>query len=373
MAARPAPLKILGGGLAGGLIAWALAERRPEIPFELIESGPSLGGNHIWSFFDSDIAPEHRWIVEPFVSHRWDGYQVRFPGHSRMLATGYNSIESERFDQVLRARLPGNAVRLATSIDGLPDGPVIDARGPGDLSALDLGWQKFVGMLLETEEPHGLAQPLVMDATVPQIDGYRFVYALPFGPTRVFVEDTYYADSPQLDMEAVKARLLAYAEAQGWRARPVGRVETGVLPVAIGGDFDGYWRSTGEGSAKAGMRAALFHPTTGYSLPDAVRLAAAIAAEPDLSREGLARLTRDHAARAWQARGFYRMLDAMLFRAAVPEQRYRVLERFYRLPEPLIGRFYAGRSTALDRLRVLIGKPPVPIGRALRAILESRR
>ncbi len=59
----------------------------------------------------------------------------------------------------------------------------------------------------------------------------------------------------------------------------------------------------------------------------------------------------------------------MLFRAAEPAQRYRILERFYRLPEPLIGRFYAGQSTLLDRLRILLGKPPVPIGRAIKAMI----
>jgi len=39
------------------------------------------------------------------------------------------------------------------------------------------------------------------------------------------------------------------------------------------------------------------------------------------------------------------------------------------LTEPLIERFYAGRSTALDKLRVLTGKPPVPISRGLAALL----
>jgi len=47
-----------------------------------------------------------------------------------------------------------------------------------------------------------------------------------------------------------------------------------------------------------------------------------------------------------------------------------VLERFYRLPEPLIGRFYAGRSTFRDKARILAGRPPVPIGRAIRALLS---
>jgi lycopene beta-cyclase len=59
----------------------------------------------------------------------------------------------------------------------------------------------------------------------------------------------------------------------------------------------------------------------------------------------------------------------MLYRAAEPDRRYRVLEHFYRLPEPLIGRFYAGRPTWRDKIRVLSGRPPVPVGRALRAVL----
>ena len=55
----------------------------------------------------------------------------------------------------------------------------------------------------------------------------------------------------------------------------------------------------------------------------------------------------------------------MLYQAAAPAERYRVLQRFYRLPEPLIQRFYAGRLTMADQARLLVGKPPVPLGRAL--------
>ena len=113
-----------------------------------------------------------------------------------------------------------------------------------------------------------------MDATVAQIDGYRFVYLLPFGPHEIFVEDTYYSDTPDLDRPLLQARIAAYARPAGGRWQQESRLESGVLPVVLGGDFAAYWRSTGTDLAKAGMRAGLFHPTTGYSLPDAVRLAA---------------------------------------------------------------------------------------------------
>jgi lycopene beta-cyclase len=164
----------------------------------------------------------------------------------------------------------------------------------------------------------------------------------------------------------------AWASARGIAVEAVVREEAGALPVAMGGDFEEYWRSGGNRVAKAGMRAGLFHPVTGYSLPDAVRLAAAIAAARDLSGPALHDLTYGYARRAWRRRGFYRMLSAMLFRAAEPAERYRILERFYRLDAGLISRFYAGQSSIYDRARVLAGKPPVPIGRAIAAIRGPR-
>ena len=47
-----------------------------------------------------------------------------------------------------------------------------------------------------------------------------------------------------------------------------------------------------------------------------------------------------------------------------------VLARFYRLAPGLIERFYAGRLTAWDRARLLVGRPPVPLWRAARCVRE---
>ena len=375
---------IVGGGLSGSLFALALAKRRPDIRLRLIEGEATLGGNHVWSFFGSDVPKADRWLIEKLVSHGWRGYDVAFPNRRRTIDATYYSIESERLDRVVRAELPPEALMferkvLATSPSAVvlangervEAGGVIDCRGPRDMSRLHLGWQKFVGRELLLDAPHGLERPVIMDATVPQIDGYRFVYLLPFAPDRVFVEDTYYSDSPAIDHPRLVERIDAYAAARGWRVKEVLREETGVLPVVIGGDFESYWLSGGNRVAKGGARAGLFHPTTGYSLPDAVRAAIAVAGAKDLSGTGLHDLLHEMASKAWRERGFYRMLDAMLFRAAEPAQRYRVLEHFYGLDPKLIGRFYAARSTLADKARVLMGKPPVPVGRALDAILRA--
>jgi lycopene beta-cyclase len=251
-------------------------------------------------------------------------------------------------------------------------GAVIDARGAGDLRALDLGWQKFLGVHYRFERPHGIRRPMIMDATVEQLDGYRFVYLLPFSDTELLVEDTYYSDGPELDAAALRERIAAYLHQNGLPPGEAVGEEVGVLPVAIGGDLDALL-AAGGAAAKIGMRGGFFHPTTGYSLPDAVRVAALIAGQPRLGGEMLRRVLRDEAHRLWRQRGFYRMLNKMLFRAAIPSERYKVLERFYGLAPALIGRFYAGETRMLDKARILSGRPPVPIGRALAALAERRR
>ena len=376
---------IAGGGLAGGLIALALAARRPELDVMIVEEGRRLGGNHIWSFFEEDVAPADRWLTDPLIGHRWEGYHVLFPKRRRRLNARYRSMLSERLDEAVHAALPAGHVRTGQRILAagptalvLDDGTrieaqgVIDARGGSDLRHLSLGWQKFVGQIVRTAEPHRLARPIVMGATVEQIDGYRFIYVLPFDAERLLIEDTYYSDAPTLDRDAIAARIAAYAAHRGWPIADVEREEQGVLPVAMGGDFAAYWSSGAERVAKAGMRADMFHPTTGYSLPDAVRTAMLVAALPDVTAPALTEAPRAHARNAWDTRGFYRLLSRMLFRAAEPNQRVRVFERFYGLDEQLIGRFYAARSTTFDRMRILAGKPPVPVRRALAVLKEER-
>jgi lycopene beta-cyclase len=382
---RPIDLVIVGAGLAGGLIALALRARRPALRVVLVEEAEAAGGHHLWSCFPGDVAAEDRWLIEPLIVHSWGGHDVRFPDHARTLEAGYASLTGERLDAVLRQAMPegdlifGQGVGLlsptsATLADGtvLSAVGVIDARGPGDMRALDLGYQKFVGQEWRCAAPHGLSRPIIMDATVDQNEGYRFVYVLPLSATALFIEDTYYTTGPELDVLELRARIAAYAQAQGWEGAAEGHAETGVLPVCMDGDVDALWRAEGPGVAKVGLRGGFFHALTGYSLPDAVRIAIAVAKMDDLSgtvlREAIQRLARAH----WRGQAYYRMLSTLLFRAAEPAERWRVLARFYRLDPALIGRFYAGQSTFTDKVRILTGKPPVPIGRAILALGATR-
>ncbi|MEJ2410118.1 MAG: lycopene beta-cyclase CrtY [Novosphingobium sp.] len=379
-------LAIIGCGLAGGLIALAMARHRPDLRVLIVERGETLGGNHVWSFFSSDLSDDAEALVAPIVTGRWDGYQVHFPNRSRMLSTPYRCMTSRRLDMAVQAALPAGrvicgaeAAAVTPASVTLTDGRiiaakgVIDARGAGELPHMAGGWQKFMGRTLRLAAPHGLEQPVVMDARVDQVDGYRFVYCLPFSPTEIFVEDTYYADAPILDLPMLRRRLADYAVRQGWQVEEVTYEETGALPVIAAGDFEAFWHMDNGGSARAGTRAALVHPLTSYSVPDAVRFALHLTALDNLSGTSLERASHAWAAQHWRKGRFYRMLTRMLFSAARPDARWRVLERFYGLPEPLIERFYAGRSTMADKLRILAGKPPVPVNAAVASLIGRGR
>jgi len=374
-------IAIVGGGLAGGLIALALRRARPDLSVRLFEAGDKLGGNHRWSWFDSDLDTAGRALLAPLTSVAWDGYGVRFPAYGRTLSARYNSLASSDFDAGLHRLLAQDTIHAGTPIAALDavgvilaDGTrvasaaVIDCRDSAPDANLRGGWQVFMGRHLLTDSPHGLTRPVVMDADVTQHDAYRFVYVLPLAADQLFVEDTYYTDSPELDRAALSGRLDRYCARHGWTGATVAG-ETGVLPVITGGDFAA-WQAAGAvpGVARAGAGGGFVHPLTSYTLPFAVETALAIASQADLPGDRLATLLAVRARRHWRATRFYRNLGRMLFDAAEADQRYRIFERFYRLPQGLIERFYAGRSTLSDKARILVGKPPVSIARAVKAL-----
>jgi lycopene beta-cyclase len=372
---------LVGGGLQSALIVLALRERRPGARIALVERARALGGNHTWSFHDGDVGASTARRLEPLVVRRWAEQEVRFPGLRRTLVHGYASISSARLHDVVRERLGQSgsslltgrtAVEVAPVSVRLEDGQrlqarvVVDSRGPGEAREHEgAGFQKFVGLELVLESPASLERPLIMDATVEQTGGFRFVYVLPLAPDRLLVEDTYFSETARLDAEMLRARVCAYAREQGWAPFAVAREESGVLPLP--------WKGAPPRLSpplRAGYAGGFFHPVTGYSLPVAARLAELVASlEPErLFGPELSAFARHHAR---QVR-FARVLNWLMFRAYPASMRWHVLERFYReMPEATIRRFYALDTTRADRARILLGRPPR--GFSLRHLLAGRQ
>ena len=377
---------LVGGGLASSLIAYRLATARPDLQLLIIERDEKVGGHHTWSFHETDLdAGATEWIA-PLVARRWDAQSIAFPARRRAMRSGYRSLTSDSVRAALAA-LPNIHTATGTAVtelradgvtlaggDDVPAPLVIDARGHSRESAaaarLVLAWQKFVGLTLDVPAGHGVADPVIMDATVEQIDGFRFVYLLPQDERRILVEDTRYADGPELDREGMEREVMAYAAARGWEVARVVHREEGVLPIALAHDAPAMWDQMPPGAVPVGMRAGLFHAMTGYSLPIAVRVADLVAASPDLTSAAVRTRVEGFARAEHGRQRFFRFLARMLFRGCEPERRWKLMQRFYGLGEGLVERFYAGRLLPRDKLRIVSGRPPIPIHRGLLCMPE---
>ena len=106
----------VGGGLANSLLAYWVRQRQPQSKILIVEQSDRLGGNHTWSFHQSDLTPQEFSFIEPFVSKKWDGYSVFFPKYSRRLPTSYYSVRSEEIHQKVLSQVE---VEFDTQIVGV--------------------------------------------------------------------------------------------------------------------------------------------------------------------------------------------------------------------------------------------------------------
>lgn len=361
---------LVGGGLSTCLMALALFQHRPEARVALVEQQSALGGNHLWCFHAGDVTADMGFVTQ-LITRRWPGYEVRFPKVKRWLDEPYAAVTSERLDEVVQRAFAGrttsrlllsrSARRVTATRVVLDSGEelrgtvVIESRGPGAYDCADgAGYQKFLGLELVLSAPSPLVAPLLMDALLPQRDGFRFMYALPLSSHRVLLEDTYFSDSPELDQQQSAAEIMAYAAEHGFQVARVARRESGVLPLPTAAPrFD---KAAPDGPLQAGYQGGWFHPVTGYSFPLAARLALAVArGAPEQLR------TRVWPALLREQRMQFRfgvLLNRLMFGAFAPEERSGAIEHFYRLPADAVRRFYALELRHTDRLRMLCGRPP---------------
>ena len=88
-------LILVGGGLANGLLADRLLAVRPELSFVLLEAGPTLGGNHTWSFHGSDVTPSQLEWLSRFCVGEWDSHDVTFSRESKAVPSDPGIVPSK--------------------------------------------------------------------------------------------------------------------------------------------------------------------------------------------------------------------------------------------------------------------------------------
>lgn len=352
-------ITIIGGGLWGGMLAWMLSKKCPDAEFVLYEESENLGGNHTWSFHKGDLSEKDFELIRPLITYSWPSYKVRFPAYSRDVYLPYCTITSEHFNKVLKQHIP--QIITNTKMTEMPEGIVFDLRG----SKYDgeCGYQKFTGLEITTKEPHGMDNPVIMDATVSQIDGFRFIYYLPFSHERILIEDTRYSNTASLDSSELIREILQVIHQNGWSVKEIIREEAGILPIPFSMTEQTF-------SGRIFKPQNVFHDTTGFSLPDAVRMSSLITST-DLTETEISKALNSYIHERQKHRRFFILLNKLMFQAASQQDRYKPLEFFYRSSTEQISKFYRGELNLLDRFRFFAGKPPVRLNRALGVLIKD--
>ncbi len=367
---------IVGGGLSGCLLFYFLKKRFPHFKIALFEKN-SLCGNHTWSLHSGDVPTSMQKDFHSLLSKSWSSYDVHFPEYSRHLSSGYASIFSADLAQKITAVKAAEDViceHVSVEIKNQTSVQVeektwnarwvVDCTGWKELTG-PLGYQKFVGLELDFSSPHNLKDPILKDVRLPQTDGYRFMYSLPFSATQLLIEDTYYSNSSELNHQQCEEEILSYARKYFPGDFKIVRREDGCLPLCLTEQ-----KQVDSQRLRLGAASLFYHPVTGYSIPQTLQMLEQLldGFSKNFTVADLIVAQNKFYQQKSRTFSFLLMLNRMLFLAAEPEKRYIVLQRFYKLPEELIHRFFRGEMLAMDQVRTLIGKPPVSILKALKAI-----
>lgn len=407
---QPVRIALVGGGLHNLLLCVRLLKLHQELQrdlvrqleIEIFEARQGFDCDKTISCHASDIPLAWENHLEPFWRCKWPAYRVRFPHQPfQDIPIGYRSLHLAGLAEHIQLAAAESAapikIHFNRTIRSLPDGFdwVIDSASSRDQGAgradheRSAGVQQFFGQTLAFREPHGVPLPVVMDCSVPQRGGFCFVYLLPLSAHELLIEDTRLLRTAQ-SWQALETAVPAYLPQLGLEKQPhkIVHEERGILPIPLCSFKQ--WQGSGhqlqnalsehEGASATqtrstcvGFRAGYFHPTTGYSLPLALRSAESLYRDIDrLARtsqskepSGLSDLERprsyhfDAFGRAcntnWQAALIFNRFLLWGFR---PNEAHHAFAYFYALPLVFIKRFYGAELRLRDLKTILLRLPP---------------
>ncbi|MFT5586702.1 MAG: lycopene beta-cyclase [Cognaticolwellia sp.] len=260
---------------------------------------------------------------------------------------------SDDFSQVneLRARVLVDATGHKPAVLQVPSTPPV-------------GWQTAFGATLVGEHGLPIDRAVFMDwrtaddSEAPALP--TFLYALPLGPDRLFVEETSLIAGQAPTMESLKSKLLLRLDGMGLRG-DLTSPERCLFPM--GGALPSIQRVVPFG-ASAGM----VHPATGYSVGRSLRSATGVAKALDPSLDPVAASAKLWSAvwtpSARRARVLH-MMGARIIENLDTYQTRAFFGAFFDLPVPVWSRYLDSESSPVWPMLKLFGSAEAPVRRQI--------
>ncbi|MDX2113792.1 MAG: FAD-dependent oxidoreductase [Alphaproteobacteria bacterium] len=273
---------IVGGGMAGLMLAWHLRQRHPSLDILVLEARDRYTHDRHFAFWLDD---REDGFPETLISHAWRRWQVIDAQGETMMFHGqhyrYGVIASDRFYQTMTA-LPALTVHHRCRITSIHEDQVIsedgasyhgtmifDARPHTNLTAPL--YQQFSGVVIETAQP--CFDPdcaTLMDFSIPQPEAAcAFVYSLPFSSSRALLEPTLLTARPW-PVAAVQHWQSELLNKKSLAGATVHHHEYGLLPLTTE-------LADTQHAIAIGTRAGWMRASTGYSFMASWRTTSTIA------------------------------------------------------------------------------------------------
>ncbi|MEZ4437461.1 MAG: lycopene cyclase family protein [Polyangiaceae bacterium] len=309
-------LVVLGAGPAGLSLAHEAAARGMRV--HVVAPDPDASWPQSYGLWESELtgsAAEE--VVAESLAHRFRCPQVWLrDGARRDLAQPYARLDTPRLQHALRRRAEaagvtftrGRARDLRFDARGATlryeDGRsqrsplVVDATGAGSHFVARTeprapAYQTAFGAWLEVEaHPYAPDEMALMDYRPVGEGAPTFLYALPEGPRRIFVEETCLASREPLPFTSLASRLETRLDLLGIRVTRKLAEERCLIPMGLA------LPRRDQRLVAFGAAASFVHPATGYQLARSLRLAAPVA---DALVTGLQESPAEAARRAYRA------------------------------------------------------------------------
>ena len=260
--------------------------------------------------------------------------------------------------------------RLVVDASGARSPYVARPRGP-------VGYQCAFSVLADVNEhPYRDTEMSLMDLSGDEAGPPGFLYALPLGPRRVFLEETVLASRKPLADRVLRQRLARRLERMGIR------IERAIAEARCCNPLGTPLPNRGQRTVAFGAAASFIHPATGYQLGRALRLAPAVVeaivsglaggGPEEASRRAYAAMWPDDAVLGWGLYGFG-MEVACELRMHEMRDLYRA---FFDMPTALWRGYMCGTLTSAEiasaMARVFVGAPSLRAKFVAKAALSRR-
>jgi lycopene cyclase-like protein len=359
-------IAVLGSGPAALAIAAACARRGATVA--LIAPEPESAWQPNYCLWADELPPG----MEGLIEHRWPEASVVTPSGSHLLSRSYAKLDTMGLQAFFWGPLRAAPARIiadrATRLDRRGsetwiqmDGGsterarvVIDASGGGTpfverAHRRAPAFQKAFGLMLWAPG-HGFdpQRMVLMDFRAASADTGEppsFLYVLPLGDDRLFVEETSLARRPAMSFDLLRQRLEVRLQTLGLAACERIGEEHCVIPMGLGLPV------RGQPLVPFGAAAAMVHPASGYLISHVLRKADPVAAsiveglasgDPELATTAGNATLWPRAERAlWEIYAFG--LESLVGMSAIETGRF--FDSFFQLPEQGWADFLAGTSS----------------------------